>query len=142
MLGIFEHSRQLDIQLGQGLAAFRHVVLEPVNCLGDGGDYGLEQVASRDALSGVDDSIAYIGDVGGEVVEEGTGDGGLSRGFDAVNGEVAAGRCVGLQRSSSLAIAVVNLFNDGLGLDEHAAGLLGTGFGARDREMSAGRVRE
>ena len=83
-IGVFEHSTQLDIQLGQGLAAFRHVFLGPLEGLGDSGNYGLEQVTSRDALRGVDDGIADIGDSGGEGVEEGAGDGGLPRSFDAV----------------------------------------------------------
>lgn len=95
-IGVFEHSTQLDIQLSQGLAAFCHVFLGPLEGLGDGGDYGLEQVTSRDALRSVDDGIADIRDIDGEMVEEGAGDGGLPRSFDAVEGEVTAGRCVGL----------------------------------------------
>lgn len=124
------------------------MVLRPVNRLGDRRGDSLEEVPGGDALRGVDDGVPQCGNVCGEAVQEGARDGGFASGFDAVEGEVAAGCGVGLGGEESVVSDHEREFRLCWGLDWRTGGRYvrgggsrGSGSGVRGRGMSVGRGR-
>lgn len=106
---VLEQPGQLDVQLCQRLAPHGSV-WSPVQGVGNGRDDALEEVAGCDASRGGDDGMAEcVRVVQGHVAKERCRDGRLAGGFDAVEREVPAWCCGGLQKSVLVFCEVVLL---------------------------------